>query len=124
MFSKWKSPQGVFSVWAGLALIVLWPVAQLLNGSFPNFTVVWIVIPLAAVWRAKEASRVGFRAVPWRLLAQTTLINLAGLLGLMLLFEPWSHTYQKLLSLALSGQSPDTTFAWLLRLSRVDRRPG
>jgi membrane protease YdiL (CAAX protease family) len=37
----------------------------------------------------------------------------------MLLIEPWSHTYQKLLALVLSSPTIDTTFAWLLRFSRV-----
>ena len=37
----------------------------------------------------------------------------------MLLFEPWSHTYQQLLALVLSSPSPDTTFAWLLRFPRM-----
>jgi len=102
-----------------LALIVLWPVTQLLNGSFPILTVLWIAIPLVAVWRTKDTRSIGFRTVPWRQLVQITVINLGGLLLLMLLFEPWSHTYQRLLALALSSQTPDTTFAWLLRFPRI-----
>lgn len=108
-----------FAIWALLALAILVPVTQLLNGSFPIFTVVWILIPLGAVWLTKDASRIGFRAIPWRQLTQTTAINLGGLLLIMLLFEPWSHTYQKLLVLVLSSRSPDTTFAWLLRFPRI-----
>jgi hypothetical protein len=108
LFSRWKPHQIVFTVWAFLALLMLLPVSQLLHGSFPIFTVVWIVVPLVAVWRMKDPGMVGFRSVPWRQLVQITAINLGLLLALMLLFEPWSHTYQKLLTLALSSPAPDT----------------
>jgi membrane protease YdiL (CAAX protease family) len=109
----------IFTIWAILALAVLYPVTRLLEASFPILTVVWIIVPLIAVWRKKAAARAGFRAVPWRPLIQVTAINLAGVLIIMLAFEPWSHTYQKLLALALSSQAPDTTFAWLVRLPRI-----
>jgi membrane protease YdiL (CAAX protease family) len=115
----WKPSLILFTAWSILALGVLLPVTKYLEGSFPIFTVIWVLIPLIAVWRTKDPGRVGFCAVPWRQLAQTTAINLGGLLGLMLVFEPWSHTYEKLLSLVLSSPMPDTTFAWLLRLPRI-----
>ena len=99
-----------------LALLLLLPVTRLLKGSFPIFTVVWILVPLAVVLITKDASRVGFRPVPWRQFAQTTAINLGVLLLIMLVFESWSHTYAKLLGFALSAETPDTTFGWLLRL--------
>lgn len=42
----------------------------------------------------------------------------------MLLFEPWSHTYQVLVKTALSSAQPDTTFAWLLRLPKLPALTG
>ena len=119
LLSRQKLPEIVFVIWALLALAILLPAAQWLNGSFPILIVVWILIPLGAVLLKKDARRIGFRPIPWRQLAQTTAINLGGLFLIMLLFEPWSHTYQKLLALVLSSQSPDTTFAWLLRFPRM-----
>jgi membrane protease YdiL (CAAX protease family) len=74
---------------------------------------------MVVVWQTKDAGRVGFRTVSWRLFGQTAAINLGGLLLLMLIFEPWSHTYQMLLRVVLSSQAPDTTFAWLLRSPRL-----
>jgi membrane protease YdiL (CAAX protease family) len=114
-----KQPQVIFTLWALLALIILLPVSRLLQASFPIFTVVWIMVPLIVVWRTKDTGRVGFRAISWRQLVQTTAINLVGLLAVMALLEPWSHTYQKLLGLTLAGPSPDATFAWLLRFPRI-----
>jgi membrane protease YdiL (CAAX protease family) len=119
VLSRWKRPEIVFAIWSLLALASLLPVTLLLNGSFPVFTVLWILVPLIAVGRTKDASQVGFRAIPWRELIQVTAINLGGLFVVMLFVEPWSHTYQMLLKAALSSQQPDTTFAWLLRFQRV-----
>jgi membrane protease YdiL (CAAX protease family) len=98
-----------------LALLLLVPVTRLLNGSFPIFTAVWILVPLGVVLTTRDASRVGFRTIPWRAFVQTTAINLGVLLLIMLIFESWSHTYEKLLGLVLSTEPPDTTFGWLLR---------
>jgi membrane protease YdiL (CAAX protease family) len=114
-----KPFQRIFTIWALLALIILLPVTLLLHASFPIFTIAWILVPLIVVWRTRDPGRVGFRSISWRQLVQTTAINLAGLLAVMAVVEPWSHTYQELLALALSGQAPDTTFAWLLRFPRI-----
>ena len=32
----------------------------------------------------------------------------------MIIFEPWSHTYQMLISEAISSPRPDTTFGWIV----------
>jgi membrane protease YdiL (CAAX protease family) len=109
----------IFTLWCLLALAVLLPVTLLLNGSFPLFTVVWILVPLIAVACTKDASRVGFRAIPWGEFARSAALNLGALLLLMLLFEPWSHTYQMLVNAALANQQPDPTFAWLVRLPKL-----
>jgi membrane protease YdiL (CAAX protease family) len=119
LFSGWKKPEIIFVTWSILALALLFPVTYLLHGSFPMLTALWIIVPLVAVIRTKDASRVGFRAIPWREFVRLSAINLGGVLAIMLLFEPWSHTYQRLLEAALSNQPPDTTFAWLLRLQKI-----
>lgn len=54
----------VFNLWCLLALVSLLPVTLYLGGSFPLFTVVWLVVPLVAVARTKDPSRVGFRLIP------------------------------------------------------------
>ncbi len=101
--------------WILLALFALLPVTMLLQGSFPVFTVLWLVVPLVALLRSRDASRVGLCAVPVRVLAGVTSLNLAGLLVAAALVEPWSHTYELLVRLATAAATPDTTFAWLVR---------
>ena len=83
------------------------------------FTVVWILIPMVIVARTKDASRVGFRAIPMREWILVSAINLAGLLGIMLILEPWTHTYRTLVEAAVAQSQPDTTFAWLIRFPRL-----
>jgi membrane protease YdiL (CAAX protease family) len=117
--SRWTKPEILLAIWGLLALAALLPVTTRLAGSFPLFTVLWIVVPLVAVARTRDASRVGFRAIPWRDFVWVSAINCGGLLLVTLLFEPWSHTYEMLVKAALSGDHPDTTFAWLLRLPRL-----
>lgn len=105
--------------WCLLALAILLPVMRFLEGSFPLFTVVWILVPLVAVMKTRDASQVGFRKISWPEFVRISAINLGGLCLITLLIEPWSHTYRMLVEAALSNQPPDTTFAWLLRLERI-----
>jgi hypothetical protein len=76
-------------------------VTILLRASFPIFTVVWIIIPLVVVIRTRDANRVGIHSIPWNNFMRITVLNLMGVFVVRLLFEPWSHTYQKLLDAVL-----------------------
>lgn len=101
-----------FAVWIGLALASLLPVAAHLDATLPVFTVIWLVVPLVSVLIARNAARVGFRALPVRDLVIISAINLVLLLLVMAVFEPWSGAYGTLVREATAG---DPTFAWLLR---------
>lgn len=109
----------LFFTWAGIALAVLVPVTVFLRGSFPIFTVVWLVVPLMVVARSGDPLRIGFRRIPWRVFLSITAINLIGLLLVSALAEPWSHAYRDLIKGAMAGAPPDTTFAWLVRYKGV-----
>lgn len=111
-----KSQFFIFLAWIVLALAITIPVTLALNGSYPIFTVLWLVVPLIALLRSKDPWRIGLRAIPWNALLKTTALNLGALLLVMAAFEPWSHTYRLLVTAALAAPTPDTTFAWLVRL--------
>jgi len=104
-----------FFVWVAIALACLIPATVLLHGSFPLFTVLWLAVPLLVVIRTVDARRVGFRSISWRDFLSIAAINLALLLLVSVLVEPWSHAYRALVRGAMSGTPPDTTFAWLVR---------
>ena len=108
-----------FLLWVGLALAALIPAMLLLDGALPVFTFIWLVAPLVAVLRSRDATRAGFRPIPWHECARYTAINLGALLLLMAAFEPWSHVYQTLVRAAVSASHPDTTFGWLVRFDGI-----
>ncbi len=111
----WGRAETVFVIWAGSALVSLIPIMRYLRGAFPVFTVLWLVVPLLVVLRTRDANRVGFRKISWRVFLTTTAINLGALLLVALVVEPWSHAYRALVRGALAGTPPDITFAWLIR---------
>jgi ABC-2 type transport system permease protein/sodium transport system permease protein len=104
-----------FWTWTLLALISLFPVTNLLEGSFPIFTVLWLVVPLLAVLRGRDPARVGIRPVPPAALVKVALLNLGLLLLILLPLEAWVHTYRTLLEEVFAASRPDTTFGWLSR---------
>jgi membrane protease YdiL (CAAX protease family) len=102
-------------IWLVIDLLILLPVQNLLGGSFPLFTVIWLLPPLITLLSSKDSGRIGIRRVPVKMFLIALGLNGAGVLLVMLLCEPWSHTYQSLIFETLKSASPDTTFAWLLR---------
>ena len=104
-----------FYVWAAVALVSLVPLALLLDAAIPILTVVWIVVPVVVVARAGDASRVGIRTVPVRLVLETAALYLVIAFAVALLVEPWSHTYERVIELATTTRPIDSTFAWLVR---------
>ncbi len=116
--SIWGPAEKLLVLWSAVALASTGLVTTLLSASFPILTVVWIGVPLVSVLSTGDASRSGIRPIAWRLFLQTTAIYVSLLLLATVLVEPWSHTYEGLLRLALDRPSPDTTFAWLVRLNR------
>ena len=116
--SKWGPAETLLVIWSLVALASTVLMSTLLDASFPVFTVVWIVVPLVAVLSTRDASRFGIRPIGWTLFLRTTAMYASLLLLVTVLVEPWSHTYEGLLRLALESPHPDTTFAWLVRFSR------
>jgi membrane protease YdiL (CAAX protease family) len=101
--------------WIMGALALLFVAMVILDGSFPVFSLVWLVVPLIALIRTRDARRIGVQPIRWGEFMRYALLNLAGSLFLMVFFEPWSHTYQRLYRIAISTVRPDTTFGWLVR---------
>jgi membrane protease YdiL (CAAX protease family) len=107
----------LFIVWAVSSLLLVILVSIYYKTSFPIFTIIWISIPLGVVIRKKDAGAIGFRAIPINEFIKYTLLNLGLTLLIIGLFEPWSHTYQKLLELIIDSETADVTFVWLTKYS-------
>jgi membrane protease YdiL (CAAX protease family) len=105
----------LFYAWVGLDLLLLLPLSVLLGASFPLFTLLWLAVPLVAVLRSRDASRVGFRPLAWGLFARTAALAFGLFALVMALVEPWAHVYRTLVEKALAAPTPDITFAWVAR---------
>jgi membrane protease YdiL (CAAX protease family) len=101
------------AVWIGGALAAAVLATRLLQGALPVFTFVWLLVPLAALVRRRDAGRVGIRRVPLSLLGPSTLALASASAVLFGAFEPWSGAYRQLVQKALSSDPVDTTFGWL-----------
>ncbi len=119
MNKKWGSAEFILLAWVGLAIVISILATLVLRGSFPIFTLIWLVVPLLVAIRAHDARRVGFISISWRMFLVTTAINLSLLLLVSLIVEPWSHSYRELVNGAISSSPPDTTFAWLVHFTGV-----
>jgi membrane protease YdiL (CAAX protease family) len=115
MNKQWGITESAILAWATMAFVLSILAKIYFQGSFPIFTMSWLIVPLLIVIRTHDAHQVGIRQISWQKFLSTTAINLALLLVISFAVEPWSHTYQALVHRALSSTPPDTTFAWLVR---------
>ncbi|MFC7174986.1 CPBP family intramembrane glutamic endopeptidase [Haloplanus litoreus] len=104
--------------WTGLALTALVITPLMLRTTTPIFQMFWLIVPLISLIRHRNTDRVGFRT-PDREQGLRAAIAAGIVYGtLLILVEPWSGVYDRLLVLAFEG--PDPTFAWLVRFDGVD----
>lgn len=108
--------------WTGLALIALVITPRILRTTTPIFQLFWLVVPLISLIRYRDADRVGFRTPDLGTGLRATIAAGVAYAILLILVEPWSGVYDRLLVLALEG--PDPTFAWLVRFDGLGRWVG
>ncbi|MDG5777413.1 CPBP family intramembrane glutamic endopeptidase [Haloarculaceae archaeon H-GB2-1] len=89
----------------------------MLRTTTPIFQMFWLIVPLISLVRHRDTDRVGFRIPDRGQGLQATIAAGIAYAILLILVEPWSGVYDRLLALALEG--PDPTFAWLVRLDGV-----
>ncbi|MFO8116138.1 MAG: type II CAAX endopeptidase family protein [Halorubrum sp.] len=101
-------------LWTALALVALVVTPLILRTTTPIFHVFWLVVPLLSLVRHRDTDRIAFRT-PDREQGLRTAVAAGIAYGILLvLVEPWSGVYDRLLVLALEG--PDPTFAWVVRI--------
>ncbi|WP_161618829.1 CPBP family intramembrane glutamic endopeptidase [Haloferax sulfurifontis] len=95
---------------------------MILETTTPIFQLFWLIVPLISLIRYRDADRVGFRIPDIGTGLRATITAGIAYAVLLILFEPWSGVYDRLLVLALEG--PDPTFAWLVRFDGLGRWAG
>lgn len=81
--------------------------------SLPLFTLLFLLLPLNNLLVRKDARRIGMGEVRWTQVIKWAGINLAALILVFAIFEPWSGAYRFLLQEATGPKAADPTFAWL-----------
>jgi len=62
--SRENSSREIFAgVWISTAVVATFVITAVLNGVFPIFTLVLLVVPLAVLLRTRDATRIGFRSI-------------------------------------------------------------
>lgn len=81
--------------------------------SLPFFTLLFLILPLVNLLIRKDAQRIGMGEIRWTQVFKWAGINLAALILIYAIFEPWSGAYRFLLQEATRPNSTDPTFVWL-----------
>ena len=105
-------------LWTGLALAALVITPLMLRTTTPIFQMFWLIVPFISLVRHRDTDRVGFRTPDREQGLRAAIAAGIAYATLLILVEPWSGVYDRLLVLAFEG--PDPTFAWLVRFDGVD----
>ena len=117
--SDWVSRHqvAIALLWTGLALVALVITPLMLRTTTPIFQMFWLTVPLISLVRHRDTNRVGFRTPDRGPGLRAAVAAGIAYAILLILVEPWSGVYDRLLILAL--ESPDPTFAWVVRIDGV-----
>ncbi len=109
----WTSQESLALIWllAAFAIAIVYPLWQDLN--LPVFTLLFLAIPLVSLIATRDGKRIGMGKMKVSKLLKWTGINLAALILVYAIFEPWSGAYAFLLEQATGPESSDPTFALL-----------
>lgn len=102
-------------MWLVGAMVLAVAVSLWLNVSIPLFTLIFLVYPLINLVKRRDAAQIGMGQIAWQDFLKWTGINLAALMLVYAIFEPWSGAYAYLLEEATAPGATDPTFAWLTR---------
>ena len=109
----WHKQTTLSFVWLLGAVIVAIGFSVWLGLSIPLFTLIFLVVPLFVLLIHKDTEAIGMSAIPWKKALKWAGVNLAALIVVYAIFEPWSGAYAFLLEEATRAGTGDPTFAWL-----------
>lgn len=104
----------IAALWTGFALVALVITPLILRTTTPIFQILWVIVPSISLIRHRDTARIGFPAPERGRALRATIAAGIAYAVLLILIEPWSGVYDRLLVLALEG--PDPTFAWIVRI--------
>lgn len=100
-------------IWLVAAIVIAVAFPFWLNLTPPLFTLIFLLVPLIVLLAQKDAGTIGMGPIPLMDLLKWAGINLAALIVVYAIFEPWSGAYAFLLAEATALGTGDPTFIWL-----------
>lgn len=110
---KWLRQETFALIWLVFAIIFAIGFSIWHDLSIPLFTVLFLLPPLINLLVKKDARRIGMGWIPVGEFLKWVGINLAALILVYAIFEPWSGAYAFLLEEATAPGTTDPTFFWL-----------
>jgi len=117
--AKWRKQETIALIWLVLAIIFAVGFSIWQDLSIPLFTILFLLPPLINLLVKKDARRIGMGSIPLGQFLKWAGINLAALILVYAIFEPWSGAYAFLLEEATGSGSTDPTFYWLKAFSGI-----
>ena len=116
---KWHKQETLAFIWLISAIIFAIGFSIWQDLSIPLFTILFLLPPLINLLVKKDAQRIGMGSIPLGQFLKWAGINLAALILVYAIFEPWSGAYAFLLEEATGPASTDPTFYWLKEFSGI-----
>lgn len=116
---KWRKQETIALIWLVFAIIFAVSFSLWQDLSIPLFTILFLLPPLINLLVKKDARRIGMGSIPLGKFLKWAGINLAALILVYAIFEPWSGAYAFLLEEATGSGSTDPTFYWLKEFSGI-----
>ena len=110
---KWGKQETLALIWLVFAIIFAISFSIWQDLSIPLFTILFLLPPLINLLTKKDARLIGMGSIPLGQTLKWAGINLAALILVYAIFEPWSGAYAFLLEEATAPGATDPTFFWL-----------
>lgn len=109
----WTKQETLALIWLLAAIFIAIAFSLWQDLNIPVFTLLFLILPLSNLLIQKDAKRIGMGWISFGNVVKWAGINLAALILIYAIFEPWSGAYAFILEQATSQGSSDPTFAWL-----------
>ncbi len=110
---QWGKQETFALTWLLGAMLVAIGFSLWQDLNLPIFTLLFLALPFINLLIRKDTRRIGMGNIGWKQVLKWAGINLAALIVIYAVFEPWSGAYRFLLQEATGPNTTDPTFAWL-----------
>lgn len=107
-----SSTKLVINIWILFAFVLTTLGFLILESDFPLFIYINLILSFIIINKINDVNQFSSNWLSINNFIKYSFMNLFGILVIYFIFEPWSHTYQKLLTASLEN-GVDVTFGWI-----------